>query len=211
VRLTRDAVLAGAIELLDEVGLESLSMRRLSAHLGVQNGATYWHFPHKQALLEAMANAILAGVTDDLDRAAPWHEQLAQLAGKVRAALLAHRDGARVVAGAFAPEPNALAYGEAAIAILVGRGLSHREAAWGAGTISNYVVAQTIDEQAAEALPDHGRSHARRLAEVLADPRFPHTRQAMPHIVATPGDEHFAYGLGLIIDGLRRRVEARAS
>jgi TetR/AcrR family tetracycline transcriptional repressor len=38
-------VLEGAIELLDEVGLDELSTRKLASRLGVHAGALYWHFP----------------------------------------------------------------------------------------------------------------------------------------------------------------------
>ena len=63
MQLSREQVLAAALGLLDEAGLEQLTMRRLAAALGVQNGATYWHFRSKQDLLEAMADTLLAGLT----------------------------------------------------------------------------------------------------------------------------------------------------
>ena len=59
MRLSREQVLSTALELLDEVGLDHLTMRRLATALSVQNGATYWHFRSKQALLEAMADTLL--------------------------------------------------------------------------------------------------------------------------------------------------------
>ena len=46
-------------------------MRRLATALGVQNGATYWHFRSKQALLEVMADTLLTGLTAGLDAASP--------------------------------------------------------------------------------------------------------------------------------------------
>jgi AcrR family transcriptional regulator len=55
-------VLAGALDLLDTDGLEGLTMRKLAAHLGVQAGALYWHFQSKRALLDAVADALLADV-----------------------------------------------------------------------------------------------------------------------------------------------------
>src|ERR1700740_1257785 len=72
MRLSREQVLSTALDLLDEVGLEHLNMPRRAAALGVQNGATYWHFHSKQALLEAMADTLLTGLTAGLDAEAPW-------------------------------------------------------------------------------------------------------------------------------------------
>src|SRR4051812_42345510 len=101
MRLNRDQVLHAALDLLDQVGLDQLTMRRLTTTLGVQNGATYWHFPSKQALLEAMADTLLTGVPGDLDQRRPWPERIAHLAHRLRHALLSRRDGARLFSGAF--------------------------------------------------------------------------------------------------------------
>ena len=134
MQLSREQVLAAALGLLDESGLEQLTMRRLAAGLGVQNGATYWHFRSKQALLEAMADTLLAGLTAGLDTESPWAERITELAGRLRRALLSRRDGARLFSAASFPPPGALDYGEAVTAALGGSGLSSRDAAWAADT-----------------------------------------------------------------------------
>ena len=58
-RLTRDTVLRAALELLDEVGIDGLSTRKLAERLGVQSPTLYWHFKNKGELLDAMAEAIM--------------------------------------------------------------------------------------------------------------------------------------------------------
>jgi TetR/AcrR family tetracycline transcriptional repressor len=203
MRLTRDQVLAGALGLLDEVGIDGLSMRRLASALGVQNGATYWHFPSKQALLEAMAEAMLVELTLGLDERSPWYERLSELAQRLRRALLAHRDGARIFSGVFVPLPNALAYGETMIGLLCGAGRSSRDAAWAVDTITYYVVGHTIEEQLAAGLPDGGRDAVARLTSALDPARHPNMLAALDDIPAPHTEEHFAYGLGAILAGLR--------
>lgn len=202
MRLTRDQVLAGALGLLDEAGLENLSMRRLASALGVQNGATYWHFSSKQVLLEAMAESMLDGLTDGLDEGSPWHVRLSELAHRLRRALLAHRDGARIFAGVFFPLPNALAYGETMIGLLRDAGRTSRDAAWAVDTVTYYVVGHTIEEQLAAGLPDGGREAAERLTEALDPLRHPNMLAALGDIPAPHGEEHFAYGLAIIVAGL---------
>ncbi|SNQ51341.1 conserved hypothetical protein [Frankia canadensis] len=203
MRLSRDQVLGVALDLLDEVGLDQLTMRRLAGALGVQNGATYWHFPGKQVLLEAMADALLAGVTSDLDKHLPWYDQVVQLAHRLHEALLSRRDGARLFAGVFFPLPNALAYGEQMISTLRAGGLSSRDAAWSADTITYYVVSHSTEEQLAAALPDPSASAARLVGSV--DPkRHPHLFAALDHLPAPHREEHFDFGLRLVIDGIRR-------
>lgn len=207
MQLSREQVLAAALGLLDEAGLEQLTMRRLAAALGVQNGATYWHFRSKQALLEAMADTLLVGLTAGLDTESPWTERITELARRLRRALLSRRDGARLFSAAFFPLPNALAYGEAVIAALGESGLSSRDAAWAADTLTYYVVGHTIEEQLAVALPGSGHDATARLTGAVDPQRHPHMYAALAHIPAPHHQEHFDYGLHLIVNGIRADTE----
>jgi TetR/AcrR family tetracycline transcriptional repressor len=207
MQLSREQVLAAALGLLDEAGLEQLTMRRLAAALGVQNGATYWHFRSKQALLEAMADTLLAGLTAGLDTESPWTERITELARRLRRSLLSRRDGARLFSAAFFPLPNALAYGEAVIAALGESGLSSRDAAWTADTLTYYVVGHTIEEQLAVALPGSGHGATARLTGAVDPQRHPHMYAALAHIPAPHHQEHFDYGLHLIVNGIRADTE----
>lgn len=87
-----------AMRLLDELGLPDLSMRRLAGALGVQPSALYWHVADKQTLLAAVADRIVAeaAATDPAPRGAE-ERSVIDTATALRAALLAHRDGAEVV------------------------------------------------------------------------------------------------------------------
>jgi TetR/AcrR family tetracycline transcriptional repressor len=207
MQLSREQVLAAALGLLDEAGLEQLTMRRLAAALGVQNGATYWHFSSKQALLEAMADTLLADLTAGLDTESPWTERITELARRLRRALLSRRDGARLFSAAFFPLPNALAYGEAVIAALGESGLSTRDAAWAADTLTYYVVGHTVEEQLAVALPRSGHDATARLTGAVDPQRHPHMYAALAHIPAPHHQEHFDYGLHLIVNGIRADTE----
>jgi TetR/AcrR family tetracycline transcriptional repressor len=155
-------------------------------------------------LLEAMTESMLDGLTHRLDESLPWHERLSELAHRLRCALLAHRDGARIFAGVFFPLPNALAYGETMIGLLRDAGRSSRDAAWAVDTVTYYVVGHTIEEQLALAagLPDGGREAAERLTEALDPLRHPNMLAALDDIPAPHGEEHFAYGLAIIVTGL---------
>jgi AcrR family transcriptional regulator len=56
--LTESDIVAAALEIIEESGVESLTMRRLSAKLGVALGATYHHVPNKDALLVLVADEL---------------------------------------------------------------------------------------------------------------------------------------------------------
>ena len=88
--LKREQVVRVALPLLDEVGLDGLTVRRLAERLGVQNPALYWHFKNKQALLDAMAKTMLADALADIQPPSAddrWAEWLADVSGRFHRAL----------------------------------------------------------------------------------------------------------------------------
>lgn len=78
--LSREAVVARALEIGSAEGLEAVSLRRLAQELGVTPMALYRHVRDKQDLLNAMTEAVLEGVdaTAGIDPGLPWTERLRQ-------------------------------------------------------------------------------------------------------------------------------------
>ncbi|MFI8461553.1 TetR family transcriptional regulator [Kitasatospora sp. NPDC085464] len=146
MRLRREDVLAGALGLLDQDGLDGLTMRRLATSLGVGPSAQYWHYRDKQALLEAIAEEIMSGVAD-VDLALPAHERTAELARRLRLALLTRRDGARVLSGTYVRRPNTLRFGEAAVQALAAAGVPETETALAFFTIQDDVLGHVISHR----------------------------------------------------------------
>jgi TetR/AcrR family transcriptional regulator, tetracycline repressor protein len=60
MKVNRDMVIRGAMELLNEVGLERLTLRLLGRELKIQAATLYWHFKSKEELIDAMATTVLA-------------------------------------------------------------------------------------------------------------------------------------------------------
>ena len=214
VQVRRGDVLAGALELLDSDGLEALTTRKLAAHLGLQAGSLYWHFPSKQALLEAMADQLVAGLGAPSTGGA-WDEKLAEFARKLRRALLSRRDGARVVAGSYVTEQNTVAVSRAWVEAVHAGGLGLEDAAWAGFALFSFVLGHVIEEQGmAELTPkqwtqksqglssgaDGGASGDRGGDEVIA--------AIVAAAIAEP-DARFEYGLSLYLDGLRQRLRSR--
>jgi TetR/AcrR family tetracycline transcriptional repressor len=92
----REHIVGAALELLDESGLDGLTMRTLAERMGVRAASLYWHIRDKEQLLGLLAEAILAEVPEpptDL----PWRAQLEAFATEYRRVLHSHRDAARIV------------------------------------------------------------------------------------------------------------------
>jgi AcrR family transcriptional regulator len=62
--LSRERIVAAAVELLDTSGEAGLTFRALSAHLSTGPGAIYHHVASKDELLAAATGAVLSGVSD---------------------------------------------------------------------------------------------------------------------------------------------------
>lgn len=96
-------IVAAALEVLDEVGLQELSLRKLAAKLDFKAPALYWHFKNKETLIDFMAEAILQSAFSDLQprrQDEAWQDWLIMVCKRLRNVMREHRDGARVIAGA---------------------------------------------------------------------------------------------------------------
>jgi AcrR family transcriptional regulator len=88
-KITRDVVLAAALEIIDRDGAEGLSMRRLARALDRDPMILYRHAPNKAALLDGVAEIVLTQLKVDADDP-DWAAQLRAVARDYRALALAH-------------------------------------------------------------------------------------------------------------------------
>lgn len=192
-----------ALKLLDESGLDALTMRRLADAMDVQAGALYRYFATKQDLLTAMAERMLSDETA-LPADGDWAERLADLARRMRAALLAHRDGARVFAGTHSTGPNTLTFAETVLGVLRDAGFGDEDAGRSLMAVAGFTVGHTLEEQAALHPGDGGLADPAVLRDaVMKAGRYPHLRATLPVLTSADFTAHFEFGLRLIIDGLR--------
>jgi len=196
-KLHRDAVIRTALELLNEVGEEGLTTRRLAERLGVQQPALYWHFKNKRVLLDALAETILA---EHHDRALPragenWRQFLIENARSFRRALLTYRDGARIHAGTR-PTNDQMGQAQAQIGFLVQAGFTPADAARALIAISHYVVGSALEQQA-----DMHESKASDAANIATTPEI---AEAIAVLDADGLENLFDFGLLALIDGLER-------
>ncbi|MEV0276457.1 TetR/AcrR family transcriptional regulator [Streptomyces sp. NPDC050610] len=208
-RLDPSHTVETALRLLDESGLDALTMRRLADAEGVQAGALYRYFATKQELLTAMAERMLAGVATEASASAAagdWSERLAALGRAMRTALLARRDGARVYAGTHSTGAHTLGFAEAVTGVLRGAGFGDEDAAHALMAVGAFTLGHTLEEQAA--LEPDGADGAApadpgRLRHAVASGPYPHLAAGLPTLAGGDFTAHFEFGLRLLVDGLR--------
>ena len=217
-RLQPEAIIKAALEILDAEGLENVTLRRIAAKLNVQAPALYWHFKDKQDLTDDMAQTILS--TAKLDNFIEpadinnWPQWLSELMHCLHTALISHRDGGRVVAGASFGRAFALEKMLAQIARVLNKaGFDSLPAGLAAATTIDYVWGFVIEEQAGtepEALIAHlSNSQHTKFARTNSEDDAILSAFMEEYRKTTP-TETFDWGLQVIITGLKAAQKSPA-
>lgn len=143
--LDRHRVVRVALDLLDEVGLDDLSMRRLAERLGVTAASLYWHVRDKGDLLTLLADAISAEMPLP-DPTRSWRDELIAYAHEARRVALAHRDAARVLVATIPTGPHRLQRIEALLEVLRRAGFRPADVADAAYLLNVYISGFVLDE-----------------------------------------------------------------
>ncbi|WP_263381441.1 TetR/AcrR family transcriptional regulator C-terminal domain-containing protein [Granulicella arctica] len=205
MKVNPELIVRAGLTLLNEIGLEQLTLRRLAMDLNIQAPTLYWHFKSKEQLIDAMATLILAeGVPALLPRkkSADWRSWATTFGHGLRQILLHYRDGARVVAGSRLTDTTYMEATERIGTRLIEAGFSTRNAVVLLSTVYTFTVSFVLEEQAV--FPTRGqRSPAYNLAERNArlDPeKFPLMRQSAT-ILFDRFDQRYKESLKLILGG----------
>lgn len=137
--LSREVILAAALELIDQESLEALSMRRLGAALGVEAMSLYHYFKNRDALLDGVVEVLMKKAEASLKPNDDWRE-------KIRTILRAYREAGRKHPNAFPlaalrplRTPHAVALGEVLFNVFREAGLSHRDAVLAFRTLGSFI------------------------------------------------------------------------
>jgi TetR/AcrR family tetracycline transcriptional repressor len=203
-QLTLEAVVEAAARVMARDGYAGLTMRAIADALGVRAPALYWYVPNKEALEVAlydhlMADFVIVVSGDD------WREQVRQAARQLRAYMRTRRDISRVAPHGFSMGPNTVSQLEGGTGILLGAGLSPKEAAYGFNMLYGYVLNWV------EAEADWRERQA--AGERRVDERPVFDPAAYPNLAITGAwffnddpEGRFEFGLDCMIAGLETRI-----
>ncbi|MET8653942.1 MULTISPECIES: TetR/AcrR family transcriptional regulator [Nocardia] len=203
--LSRDRIVAAALELADTEGLDAVSIRRLATALGVRGPSLYNHVATKDELLDAMVDTVLGTVDLSMFDGGPdWYGALRTWARSYRTALSHHPNLVPALNQGMGRRPNALRQADAVFGGLVAAGWPRREATQVGALMRFFVTGSTLGSFAG-GFPDD--------ASVYRG-SYPHLGEA--HLLAGKqrdiDDAAFETGLAALLDGLTLRFEVlRAS
>ena len=207
--LTRVVVLKAALRILDEEGLEALSMRRVAAKLGVEAMSLYHHVAGKDDLIGALSEWVYVHVEVPGDEAG-WREAMTVRAASLRDLLVRHPWALSLMDSRPDPGPIVLAHHDAVIGTLRRGGFPIALAARAYSAIDAYVFGFALTERN---LPFDSTDGVNDFAEDVAVPvdAYPYLAELVGELTAG-GDYSFAaefdLGLEIILDGLERRLLA---
>lgn len=227
--ISRGQVVDAALRLLNEVGLEGLTLRRLAQELGVRAPALYWHVRNKRELLDEMATALLrvaheeaadgpgagepgAGGGAGAEPVADWEAGLLAVHRQLRRVLLRYRDGAKVFGGTRLTDTGHIPWQEGQLARMVDAGFPPEAAARAGFLVFAFTEGFVIEEQAVHPLPgerDPGYDVAERTARIGAE--HPLAARAGEVMFGDGADfeERFEEGLAALVAGIKATMAPR--
>ncbi|HEX7369648.1 MAG TPA: TetR/AcrR family transcriptional regulator C-terminal domain-containing protein [Rhodanobacteraceae bacterium] len=208
--LSREQVVAEALNVLRTDGLSGLTTRRVATRLNVMSPALYWHVRNKDELLQLVADAICAEMV--LPRKEwSFRKRLATIANEYRRVLIAYRDGARLFAEQPPTGPHRMKLYDAAVEAFFDAGFQVSEAIAMATFYRHYLLGMVTEET---------RGHAKEPGSVvfpvatlgvelqhlgMKSAEYPSLAHAAAQLGKIQPEALFTAGLKVILDGLEFR------
>jgi TetR/AcrR family transcriptional regulator, tetracycline repressor protein len=207
--LTEDEILDATLQLLDEGGVNRVSVRGIAAKVGVAPNAVYTYFPDKAAVIRALVERLFSEVDHGVfaDRAQPWRQRVESLAVELRTRLAAHPGAVTLMIGQPRTGPHALALGERLLELFADAGLAPTDAARASHLLFGYVFSSVALDTADLNQPGSPTTEER-IADrhqALADTppgQFPRTAAAAAIMASNISNEQYLWGLHRLLDGL---------
>ena len=206
-QLTRERVVAEALAVIAQDGVQALTMRSLAARLGVVPGAVYRHVRNKQQLQDLLLDGVLGEIDFNLDPSLPWTERLKVLSHRLRQALEQHPGVAGILKTRDPLGPHSLALAEAFLEPLQAAGFHGRDAGLAFFLLVDYTIgfavsstSTSINEQRVR--DPATRSQLHQFFRSLPQDRSPALVARGEHVWVDTRDERFTAGLDALVAGL---------
>ena len=180
-------------------------MRRVAAHLGVHPSALNYHVPSREALLEAVAEAVLEIAIDDAwtpDIQAPWQEWVRAFAGEYRRILRAHTPLASYFRFPTGPGAGGLDQFDRFLGSLFGAGFDEHTVALATTYIAQVVAMSVRDELMASGGEHPQDIEFARSLELAPEDELRNIRRLLAGGGHGDADEQFQFNLDCVLIAL---------
>ncbi len=206
--LTRERIVEAALRILDEEGLEAVTMRRVGRELGVEAMSLYNHVEDKEAILEGVTELVMSEFAFP-EPSGEWVETARKGARAWRDLFRKHPNVIQLMAERKHPltSVGALLPMEAALQILRSAGLSDQETVQAFRALGGYLMGSVILESGGMIAGSETGPSPEELAKMLPPDELPNFISLLPLLHECDLEETFEFGLDLILEGLKARVD----
>ncbi|NNC73967.1 MAG: TetR family transcriptional regulator [Acidimicrobiia bacterium] len=214
--LSRERVLAAAIALADEQGIEALTMRNLAGALGVEAMSLYYHVANKEALLDGVVDTLVSEIENELGGLGvpdgEWKESLRNRILTARGVMLQHPWAPSVIETRTTMTPTLLRYMDTLLGILVEGGFSNDLGHHAMHALGSRALGFN-QELFAPSDPSDNDDGMAMLSDVA--PSLPYIMGMLSEVAHDDPDStlgwcddqtEFEFGLDLLLDGLEQRM-----
>jgi AcrR family transcriptional regulator len=211
--LTREAIVAAAAEVLDEEGIDALTMRSVARRLDAGAMSLYRHIGGREELLDLVIARMVADVPER-PLTGDWRVDLAAVARDVRAVLLRRPNLTVLLTSRSGPGAGSLVVLDRSLGILRAGGFSTADAVRANHVLGNFVAGAALWEAVGfggatgEERAQQARAAADAVTQIPTD-AYPNVAWAADALFAGTADDRFEFGLRALLDGFEAMVLPR--
>lgn len=208
--LSRELIVQAAITIIERDGAGALSMRKVAAELGAGVMSLYNHVPDRDALIEGIAQAVLADLDahgEDADPGRDWKLEARAMVDAFRAAARRYPRSMHLVLTSGLDPVFTWQAAERALGLLAAAGFDGETSVRALRAVMAYAIGSEMMRGGALRMPDRFPEAAARI--IQADPgHFPRTIALSAELTRPDPDADFACGLDMLLSALDRLPRA---
>lgn len=198
--LSRERIVRAAVRLIERDGADAVSMRRVAAELGVGTMSLYNHVPNKAALLDGVAEFIMADMAFAADPDDDWRDQARALARRFREIAGRYPRSVLVVITRQPRSSVGLLPVELALAAVRQAGFDDRVAVRLVRTFVSFILGHLVHQASvAQRTEPEGRAE---LIDALERAHYTNVRDLLPMLSEHDHHGDFEFGLELLIGAM---------
>ncbi|ALO67041.1 AcrR family transcriptional regulator [Arthrobacter alpinus] len=203
--LSRERVLEGAVQIADQSGIATLTMRSLAQALGVKPMSLYYYVANKGEILDAIIDMVFSEIELPSTRGG-WQSEMRRRADSVRQALRRHPWAIGLLESRTSPGPATLRHHDATLGVLRHAGFSVALTAHAYSLLDSYIYGFALQEAALPfSGPDTAAEVATPIVELFLAGEYPHMAEIATEHILKPGydfGDEFEIGLNVILQAL---------
>lgn len=202
--LTRDRVIATAVDYADAHGVDEMSMRKLGTELGVEAMALYNHVDNKHDLQDGMIDYVFGEIAL-ADTSLSWKEQLRLIGEDAMDEFAAHPWVVPLLSAQGNFGDGALRFMNHILGILLDAGFSEEDTQHAWGLLASHTMGYAMQSSAAMGIEKDHSILEDQLPRLMRE--VPNVARVSPFIIDCDWDEEYRLGLDIILDGLEARLQ----